>query len=352
METTALEADRQSAYPRGAHADAALAVDPSRPFGHGSISASLYIHGQPAAEAAAFLTRQAQVAEDAGFDGVTVSEHHAGLFEYVPNPLLAASWLLAATKRIWAGPCPLLLSLRSPLLVAEDMAWLAARFPGRVGGGFGPGTPTTPADYAIGGIEQEARRRIFAERLPVLVAALRGEAPPPLGDDPAVAACRETPVQCLSTVGGPLGARRAARAGAGLVPMSSVGLDQLRSQIQPYHEAGGRGPVVINRRAWLGPPDQRRLDSLVAHRNTRDNAAAYDDGPRPDYIASEDPDEVAERLCALVVAAGGTAVNIKFFHREATPEELLRQLADFGSKVTPKFRRRLADALAPLPGTP
>ncbi len=325
------------------------AVDPAKPFGHGSISASLYVHGQPAAEAAAFLMRQAQVAEDAGFDGLTVSEHHAGLFEYVPNPLLVASWLLAATRRVWAGPCPLLLSLRSPLLVAEDMAWLAARFPGRVGGGFGPGTPTTPADYVIGGIGMDERRRIFAERLPVLVAALRGEAPAPLSNDPAVAACKDSPIQCLSTVGGPLGARRAARVGAGLVPMSSVGLEQLRSQIQPYREAGGRGPVVINRRAWLGPPDQGRLDSLVAHRNTRDNAAAYDAGPRPDFIASEDPDEVAERLVDLVAAAGGTAVNIKFFYRGAAPDDILGQLAHFGAQVTPRFRRRMAEALAREP---
>ena len=95
-----------------------MRVDPARPFGNGSISASLYIHGLPASQGAAFLVRQAQIAEDAGFDGVTISEHHAGLFEYVPVPLMGVSWILAATRRIWAGPCPLSTGTPMPLVAA------------------------------------------------------------------------------------------------------------------------------------------------------------------------------------------------------------------------------------------
>src|SRR5216117_2708573 len=59
------------------------------------------------------LIAQATAAEEAGFDGVTVSEHHAGFPGYLPQPLLATHWLLGATRRIWSGPAPTLLGLRT-----------------------------------------------------------------------------------------------------------------------------------------------------------------------------------------------------------------------------------------------
>ena len=49
---------------------------------------------------------QAGLAEAAGFDGVMTSEHHGGFPNYLPNPLLAATWALEATERAWAGAVP------------------------------------------------------------------------------------------------------------------------------------------------------------------------------------------------------------------------------------------------------
>ncbi len=321
------------------------ALEPSRPFGRGSISASLYIHGQAAREAAAFLVKQGQVAEDSGFDGVTISEHHGGWYEYVPNPLLMSSMILGATQRIWAGPCPMLLSLRPPWLVAEDMAWINARFPGRVGGGFAPGTQSSDVDYVIAGIPMEDRRKIFGRHLPVLAAALRGEATGQLANDPAIQLCKETPIPVLSSVGGPLGAKRAGAAGTGLVPSSSNRIEDLHNFIDPYLAAGGKGPILINRRAWFGKPDARRLESLIEHHATRPLAEAGERHFKADYIVSEDPAEVADGLVDAVVGARGTAVNIKFFYKELQPDEMLRQLADFGKYVVPIFRKKIAEAL-------
>jgi alkanesulfonate monooxygenase SsuD/methylene tetrahydromethanopterin reductase-like flavin-dependent oxidoreductase (luciferase family) len=286
---------------------------------------------------------QSQIAEDAGFDGVTISEHHAGLFEYVPNPLMAATWILGATRRIWAAPCPLLLAIRSPLLVAEDLAWLAAKFPGRVGAGFGPGSPTTPDDFAIGGIAVDQRRRLFGEKLQTVVRALRGDAPAPLDKDPAVAACKASPVPCMSTVGGPLGARRAARLGIGLVPTSSMATGQVMGFAREFRNAGGRAPIMLNRRAWLGAPDAERIRSFVAHVGTR--VVAPPERPwRPDYISSEDPAVVAQQLADVVTQAGANAVNLKFFYPTLAPAELRTQLAKFGREVVPRLKKRLATA--------
>ncbi len=95
--------------------------------------------GLAATETITELRTQAALAVEHGFDGVMTSEHHGGFAGYLPNPLQLAGFLLDAMPRGWAAPCPLLLPLRPAALVAEETAWLAARFPGRVGLGVAAG---------------------------------------------------------------------------------------------------------------------------------------------------------------------------------------------------------------------
>src|SRR5439155_1012099 len=73
------------------------------------------------------LRAQAALADEHGFDGVMTSEHHGGFHGYLPNPLQVAGWCLEVMARGWAAPAPLLLPLRPPALVAEEIAWLAGR---------------------------------------------------------------------------------------------------------------------------------------------------------------------------------------------------------------------------------
>src|SRR3954465_13920006 len=111
-----------------------------QPFAPGSVSLRLYPHGDlPATRIVDVLREQAAASAAIGFDGVMTSEHHGGFAGYLPNPLQVAGWLLEAMPSGWAAPCPLLLPLRPPALVAEEVAWLAARFPGRVGVGLAAG---------------------------------------------------------------------------------------------------------------------------------------------------------------------------------------------------------------------
>ena len=108
-----------------------------------------YPHDEPRRASAVIdeLRAQAALAVEHGFDGVMTSEHHGGFAGYLPNPLQLAGFLLDAMPRGWAAPCPLLLPLRPAALVAEEIAWLAARFPGRVGLGVAAGA--LPADFEI-----------------------------------------------------------------------------------------------------------------------------------------------------------------------------------------------------------
>src|SRR5437870_11136035 len=109
-------------------------------FAPGSISFRAYPHaGLDAPAIVVELRVQAALACTHGFDGVMTSEHHGGFHGYLPNPLQAAGWCLEAMNAGWAAPAPLLLPLRPPALVAEEIAWLAARFPGRVGLGVASG---------------------------------------------------------------------------------------------------------------------------------------------------------------------------------------------------------------------
>src|SRR5580704_14356487 len=161
------------------------------------------------------LRDQAVLGIEAGFDGVMTSEHHGGFAGYMPNPLQAAGWLLEAMPWGWAAPCPLLLTLRPPALVAEEVAWLAARFPGRVGLGLAAGS--LEADFDIMGLTKDDLTRRFSAGLAEVGAALGGTDAGMLGTDPAVARCAHHPVPVLSAAMSAAAVRRAARCGVGLL---------------------------------------------------------------------------------------------------------------------------------------
>src|SRR5439155_6301414 len=131
------------------------------------------------------LRMQASLAVQHGFDGVMTSEHHGGFHGYLPNPLQAAGWCLEAMPHGWAAPCPLLLPLRPPALVAEEIAWLAARFPGRVGLGVAAGA--LPIDFEVMDASMDGLTARFARGLELVARLLRGEDRGPLAADAAVA---------------------------------------------------------------------------------------------------------------------------------------------------------------------
>src|SRR5262245_22267356 len=144
------------------------------PFAAGSISLRLYPHNDlPADRIVTVMREQAALAAMVGFDGVMTSEHHGGFGGYLPNPVQMAGWLLEAMPQGWAAPCPLLLPLRPWALVAEELAWLAARFPGRVGLGVAAGSLET--DYRLFDVRADEVADRFASGLQLVARLLRGE---------------------------------------------------------------------------------------------------------------------------------------------------------------------------------
>src|SRR5262245_49614017 len=218
----------------------------------------LYPHSDlPADAIVAELCAQAALASEHGFAGVMVSEHHGGFAGYVPNPLQLAGWLLDAMPRGWAAACPLLLPLRPTALVAEEVAWLAARFPERVGVGFAAGA--LPGDFEIMNVSMEDLTARFTTALAEATGLLRGYVPGPLARDLAILRCAEHPVPVVSAAASLTAARRAARLGIGIMFDSLSTPRRCRELTDAYRAAGGRGPCVLIRRVWIGEPPRERV---------------------------------------------------------------------------------------------
>jgi len=302
------------------------------PLAPGSISLGLSVTAGPAAGAVDRLRETAIAAVEAGFDGVTLSEHHGGFPGYLPTPILVAALLRDRLPRGWAIACPSILPLRSAPMVAEELAWSAAAHPGEIAAGFVPGYQER--DFAVTGGDFATRRTRYWRQLAEVTALLSGRTA--LGEDPALAACAQSPIPVVSGVAGPLGARHAARAGAGLLITSLPDAQEVARVVGAYRAEGGDGPRVLIRRAWTGGT-RVAADAKVGR--WRDNAggAAWL-AKTPAGVATGRGDEVATHLATDARAGGATALNIRVDVDGAGHAETLAQIATLGKDVLPKLR--------------
>lgn len=306
------------------------------PFGPGTISLRLYPHNELAAQdVVRELSAQAGLALRAGFDGVMTSEHHGGFAGYMAQPLQMASLLLAEHAEGWAAASPLLLPLRSTALVAEEVAWLHARYPGRVGLGVAAGA--LPLDFEATGVDQRDAVARFKSELPRLVAMLRGVDLGPLEGDPALVACRADPVPVLSAAVSVSAAVRAAQCGAGLLMEGMSTPVALARLTEAYAHAGGTGAKVLIRRVWLG----RVSSVLVAQQRAAYESYTSTDAFGDDQtIASDEPVELADRFQEVLEEVGADALNLRVQLPGMSPEEVRDQIVRIGETVVGPLKAR------------
>jgi alkanesulfonate monooxygenase SsuD/methylene tetrahydromethanopterin reductase-like flavin-dependent oxidoreductase (luciferase family) len=313
----------------------------STPFADGSISLRLYPHDQPPPEVVAEVRIQSKLAEEAGFDGVMTQEHHGGFPNYLPNPLLTATWALDATTTLWAAPCPTLLPLRPWTQLVEDVAWSSHRFPGRVGVGVGAGA--FPLDFEMAGVPFDELRARFNAALPEVAAALAGKADGPIADDPGVAALAGAPVPLVVAAQGPLTVARSARLGLGIIFSSLQSGERTRELSERHLAAGGEGrPRILIKRVWLGDPPEDSVATQMARYRAVGPADvqahwAADGG----MVHGHDGAEVAERLAAELADGLCTAVNLRVFQAGMAPEQVRDQIGRLGAEVLPTLRKAL-----------
>ena len=324
-------------------------LPPPGPLARGAVSLRLYPHDLAPEDVVAELMAQARLAESTGFDGVMTSEHHGGFPNYLPNPLLAATWALEATTRAWAAPCPMLLPLRPVAHVVEDIAWAAQRFPGRVGVGFAAGA--IAEDFVLSGVPFDERRDRFRATLPDAVAGLRGDADGPLAGDPAVVSLRTRPVPVVSASQSPAAARRAGALGIGLLFDSLISTRRAAEVSSVHEEAGGGGSRILIRRVWMGPPPTSAVAvQMDRYRRAAPTAARDHWGVGDSLVTSSDPGEIAEELADLLTATGCDSLNLRVFHAGTTPVKVRDQIERIGRAVLPRLRALRPLVLGPAQG--
>lgn len=317
-----------------------MSIASTRPFAGGSVSLGLYVHDLAPPDTVRTMVDQAVLAAESGFDGVTLSEHHAGYPTYLPNPILAASWLLEAMPTGWSGPFPLLVPLRAPGLVVEELAWLEARHPGRVAAAFASGY--VEKDFVACGVSFEDRNLRFRRSLDVIGRELT-EPSDVFTNDRVVRAAAEARIPMLVAAKGRLAVERAARLGMGVsVPLHEP--DQLAAVHNHYVEAGGSGPRVLIRWAWLGD-----LPTEAVRRWDEGHARSIDGGPRTDesslrVACAPDPGSLADQLVGEVTASKSTALSVRIHLPSVEPKLVAEQIADIGREVVPKVRAALNQA--------
>ena len=120
---------------------------------------------EAAAETFQTAIDQARLADEVGFDWVTVAEHHFAPFCITPNPMVLAGALTQAVKRAKIALLGADIPILNPIRVAEEFAMLDAMSGGRVVAGMLRGTPNEYITYNINPAESRGR---FEEALQLI----------------------------------------------------------------------------------------------------------------------------------------------------------------------------------------
>jgi alkanesulfonate monooxygenase SsuD/methylene tetrahydromethanopterin reductase-like flavin-dependent oxidoreductase (luciferase family) len=123
------------------------------------------------------LLDQIVEADRLGFEAFWIGEHHGYLTSHLalacPNPALVLTAAAQRTRRIGLNTAIANLSLRHPLLLAEDYALVDLLSQGRLGLGIGRGS--YPHEYAAFGQNREESRNRFDESWEIIKQAWSGE---------------------------------------------------------------------------------------------------------------------------------------------------------------------------------
>jgi alkanesulfonate monooxygenase SsuD/methylene tetrahydromethanopterin reductase-like flavin-dependent oxidoreductase (luciferase family) len=100
---------------------------------------------------------QFRLADEVGFDWVTVAEHHFAPFSLTPNPMVMAGALTQVVRRAKIALLGATVPILNPIRVAEEFAMLDAMTGGRVVAGMLRGTPNEYVTYNVNPAESRER---------------------------------------------------------------------------------------------------------------------------------------------------------------------------------------------------
>lgn len=112
------------------------------------------------------LVREAEFAEELGFNSVWVPEHHLGLFGVLPSPSMFLAHIAAKTQRVQLAPATVLLPVNHPVRMAEEYALLDVLSEGRVI--FSAGRGYDRREYELYGVDFDQSQALFFEQLDII----------------------------------------------------------------------------------------------------------------------------------------------------------------------------------------
>lgn len=119
------------------------------------------------------LLEAAELAEEVGFDGVFLPEHHMQADGYLPTPLIGAAAIAARTKRVDIGTTIFLLPMHHAVQVAEETAMLDVISQGRFI--LGAGLANYEPEFNLYGIPKKQQVSRFEEGIEIINRLWAGE---------------------------------------------------------------------------------------------------------------------------------------------------------------------------------
>ncbi len=171
-------------------------------------------------------------ADGLGAMTVAVSEHHGSDDGYLPSPLMMLSAMAARTENVRFMVAALITSFYDPIRLAEDLLVLDNISRGRVDLVLGSGY--VPSEFEMYGVPSSERAARLREALETLQGAFAGEPFEFRGRTVRVTPSPHRPGGPGLMLGGSseVAARRAARLGAGFIPVSAEVWEYYRDEVK------------------------------------------------------------------------------------------------------------------------
>lgn len=311
----------------------------------------------------------AEVAEEAGFDGVFVPEHHMRPDGHNSAPLIACAALAARTRRVEIGTTVLLLPYYHPIHVAEQAALVDVISGGRLRLGCALGA--NPAELDLYGLDPSTQVARFEESIDLIRQAWSGADIAHHGPQFDVAGkISPTPEAAELWMGATstIGARRAARFGAPWITDSLHGAGVIEHWARAYRdtapESGSQQSkrIVMLRDGWVADSldevervwwpcirdmywsyfhnaPSRVLDLEPSLAGVTRQADFHFENHRADRLVVGTPDQCVETIRRLRARVGADYLIMSFRMAEGPGHsDELRCIERFGREVIPAFR--------------
>lgn len=316
----------------------------------------LAAHFDPADDAVAQMggiLRQADLAEDMGFDAVFLGHHYLARSAFV-QPLSLAAFLASHTQRVRIGFGVLVLPLLPAVALAEEFASLDVLSNGRIVAGFGAGY--RPVEFAAMGRAYGDRFRVMEQSIITMRTLWRGDDVPITGDDGRTYDARVLlrPVQEGGPpiwVGamGPVGIRRVARLGVDWLAAPGGDLTELeeryamlRAEYERHGHTTDRSYPMM-REAFVAESTEEAVSLAGPHLAEQYRGyKSWEHGLDLEKIVANHglvgtPDDVADRLLTYRDRFGVTDVVLRMQWTGMESEPVERSVRLFGEEVLPRL---------------